>query len=516
MNWWAQVAHVASKDVRMSRWYLAGYAVVVGLAAASGLELVPGTLWPLLVLLLAAICTAVAIQTDSPYRADAFWATRPLTRTAVVTAKFAYIVLVLVGIGVAGQAAALLLGYGVTAAGLASLIGESALAFGGMLVGAALVAAFTPNLQSYLLVSALLLIAYNVIGMSLTLAMHGPAADTTRLALPIGFALDLIPLVVVAHMYRTRSRKLGIWAQVFLFIASLVVIPLLSMPAPAAVYAEHEPPAHVATPALGAWLDPRFNHGTKDLTVYAQLDSPSQEHRYVLAGSHAELRYPDGMAVRVPIEHLTYLNRPALPHLAGTRWRHASSGYRPTGPAAYETAIPLELSPEQWRAISNGEARLVIQGRIEVLERRMRLSVSLARGGVAFNSGQRLRVLSVNTVGETVQLEVSRSRVGRAEPWQADPPAFDESEYALINRALNEALALRRGAGNGTGLGLVIPGTDGFRRTVRLSAQWPASGHNAVDGASWLDGAELLRFEWHSVGSYPVSIEAAASPPSQR
>lgn len=516
MNWWAQVAHVASKDVRMTRWYLAGYAVVVGLAAASGLELVPGSLWPLLVLLLAAICTAVIIQTDSPYRADAFWATRPLPRAVVVAAKFAYIVLVLVGIGVVGQAAALRLGYGVTAAELASLIRESARVLGSMLVGAALVAAFTPNLQSYLFVSALLLIAHNVIGMSLSYAMHGPDAVSTHLAMPIGFALSLTPLLVVAQMYRTRSRKLGIWAQVLLFIAGFAVIPFLSMRASAAVYAEHEPPAQVATPALGVWLDPRLAHDTDDPTVYAHLDGLSQEHRYVLAGSYAELRYTDGMATTIPIERLTYLNRPALPRLAGTRWRQASTEDWPTGPAAYEAAIPLELSPEQRRVLSNGDARLVIHGRIEVLERRMPLSVSLARGGVAVNRGQRLRVLSVNTVGETVRLDVSRSRVGRAEPWQADAPAFDESEYVLINRALNEALALRRGASNGTGLGLVIAGTHGFRETVRLTAQWRPSGRNAVDGASWLDGAELLRFEWHSVGSYPVSIEAAASPPSQR
>lgn len=30
MNWWAQVAHVASKDINMSRWYLAGCALVAG------------------------------------------------------------------------------------------------------------------------------------------------------------------------------------------------------------------------------------------------------------------------------------------------------------------------------------------------------------------------------------------------------------------------------------------------------------------------------------------------------
>lgn len=67
-----------------------------------------------------------------------------------------------------------------------------------------------------------------------------------------------------------------------------------------------------------------------------------------------------------------------------------------------------------------------------------------------------------------------------------------------------------------TGIGLVIPGTGSFRGTVSLTADWPASGANGVDRGAWLDGAELLHIEWHSVGSYPVSTEVAASPPSLR
>ena len=108
MNTIAQMLHVARKDLRESRWPFIVYVALVALAAArvtdwwSASRVLEMAMF--LVVIAGVVLVATLIQSDSPIRADAFWATRPLSPTAVLLAKILLVVVIVVALPVAAQA----------------------------------------------------------------------------------------------------------------------------------------------------------------------------------------------------------------------------------------------------------------------------------------------------------------------------------------------------------------------------------------------------------------------------
>lgn len=103
MKWLSQVAHVAAKDARMTRWLALAYAVLVVAAAFQlGGGVLPA-LWSALATLLALTAIAQVVQDDPAIRDDAFWVSRPLSPSAVFVAKTLTLVAA-VGIAAVGQA----------------------------------------------------------------------------------------------------------------------------------------------------------------------------------------------------------------------------------------------------------------------------------------------------------------------------------------------------------------------------------------------------------------------------
>ena len=111
MNTIAQMLHVARKDLRESRWQFIVYVSLVAVAAArvtdwwSASRVLEMAMF--LVVIAGVVLVATLIQNDSPIRADAFWATRPLAPTAVLLAKILLVVVIVVGLPVAAQAFAI-------------------------------------------------------------------------------------------------------------------------------------------------------------------------------------------------------------------------------------------------------------------------------------------------------------------------------------------------------------------------------------------------------------------------
>ena len=88
MTWLADVRHVLAKDVRQFRWMLIVYLAFVLAAMARGLgwaplEVLGSGLGPIAVVLTGMIILASIVQTDSPVRMNAFWATHPLRPSAM-------------------------------------------------------------------------------------------------------------------------------------------------------------------------------------------------------------------------------------------------------------------------------------------------------------------------------------------------------------------------------------------------------------------------------------------------
>ena len=90
MTWLAQAVHVARKDLRLTKWslllYLAGVALLTILALL-GVAIWGQLLWAGALCVAGGLLLGMFVHADSPTRVDAFWATRPLSTSAVYAAK---------------------------------------------------------------------------------------------------------------------------------------------------------------------------------------------------------------------------------------------------------------------------------------------------------------------------------------------------------------------------------------------------------------------------------------------
>src|SRR5690242_18001167 len=105
MMWFAQVGHVAAKDLRYTLGSIVALVAAAALAAYGfvthnalgpivrsntetlSMSEVTVTWLPILIFLIGIIAVATLVQADRPLQADSFWTTRPLSPTAVLVAK---------------------------------------------------------------------------------------------------------------------------------------------------------------------------------------------------------------------------------------------------------------------------------------------------------------------------------------------------------------------------------------------------------------------------------------------
>ena len=178
MTWFAQVRHVLTKDIREAGWPLGIYVALVLLASAQAMEWLTSSVeilqvLALLVVLFGMVLAASIVQSDSPIRADAFWATRPLHASAVLVAKLSLGVIVIVGPPLVGQWGGLS-EHGITGRTLAAMLGDSAAIYAQWLLMAMVVGAVTPDIRTFIV--ALLAIPT---GMILFVSLTASARVTT-------------------------------------------------------------------------------------------------------------------------------------------------------------------------------------------------------------------------------------------------------------------------------------------------------------------------------------------------
>src|SRR5688500_7340932 len=99
MTWFAQVLHVLRKDLRVIRWGVLLYVLLATLIIAAALlswGVGASPLWVIALCMLGGLLVGQVVHNDSPASVDSFWATRPLSSSAVFAAKVLMALLLLV------------------------------------------------------------------------------------------------------------------------------------------------------------------------------------------------------------------------------------------------------------------------------------------------------------------------------------------------------------------------------------------------------------------------------------
>jgi len=221
--WARQVLHVVRKDLLLTRWYVAAsvgvIAVLTRVAIERGAEF--DGMWNTLVLLTAVTGICLAVQNDSPHEPQTFWTTRPLNATAVAAAKVLEVILtVLVVRAVTHIVAGVLAGE--TGSSLPGVLAGRNWLLPGAVAGAAVIAALTTDVRSFLVVS---LVSFAVVAYGVSLvSVHVAGAQAPGRLLDLYYAYIAVGSVpVLLTTYHKRERSIGLLGAAILAVASLAL-----------------------------------------------------------------------------------------------------------------------------------------------------------------------------------------------------------------------------------------------------------------------------------------------------
>ena len=514
----AQVRHILIKDIREARWLLVVYVALVALATLRGagwmISSWPGEVGFILVIaivLAAAFAAASVVQADSPTRHGAFWTRLPVDPLAMLGAKMTF-VLVLVGIGVAGQSIGVA-GYGIGGAEVATFAGRSALAFGVWLLFALLLAAVLPDFRAFslafILIPIVSFVLVNVVVFSMMAASTDPPTEAIPGLIPglgvrgthiISLLVRVGSIALMVWLYRTRDVGRRVRAAGLLLAASLFV-PLGGGPVFWALE-EQVPPGDrlsftLTTITGGSTTVVSENADQIRLSMNAPPLPPHLAWAFargvVVVGLH------DGSRLRVPLRASPGSSDGMMPRLAGVRWLDSM----PTIGVSHH--VFASLTDVQQRAIVQGIASIALEGEIHLFEAVGVATLPLIAGSEVAVDGRRIRLDEWRDGSSGPAIGLRESTIGR-DPVPAPPvPQMLSQGCALVNRVRGEALVLSQGGGGSTFDGLVLPGTpvrSGKWRCERTYWNRLARPTNA-----WFRDAELAIVLRIHRGSYPLRLE---------
>lgn len=527
MSWLAQVRHVVGKDARHMAWLILATILVIVGSTARALELFGtpepgfGNAWAFLlrgfsgaplVAIAGGVLVALLLQSDSSARSDAFWVTRPLAPSAVLGAKVALVVVLLLLLPLGGQLAAFV-AHDVPPGRIPSLMLESAVSMAGILGIVAVFAALTPDLRTFLAALLLTTIGW-VFGMSFVrsaLTADGVVwYGSASLVLPSAvFAVGGVALVAYQYHTRDARRTARVFALPALAAMGLVAIPHGIRPTISKVEA---PPALRAT---------RLTVGVRDLqpvrglagshwqaSMRFVLADADEAHRYALLDGFATFRLPDGSTIRRPLEGYgpreVFLNEPRF-SLPGFTWVGGNARAVGRGGAGAWIAVPDAVA----QALRGGGVRIDVEGHVRVQEQRVLSRLPLRAGAAMSSEGRRFRIDRVDAGPTGPQVSATTEAIAsRRDAWRNSPEA--SYDMVAVNAVRKQALALFiRSAGAGMGHDLVLPGpmAQVYQTTVGAVEHVPRPGEpEPVVSDAWMRDAELSITDWVTVGSYPIHV----------
>jgi len=513
MNWISQVRHVAVKDVRRTRWALIVYVALIAAALAtvangrvfgryvpspsSDGSAVPDVFafaFPLLIVVLGLIVSASLLQLDSPTRANAFWASRPLSPSAVLLAKFAVVSITIVGASLLGVFIALEL-LDATAAATGAVVAYGAIAFGKLALAAMVLSAITDDVRG----AAVLLIALYVGGVFLTATVPGVVILWASTVIGIAGGVS-----VLVYLYRTRDRRPA------MRIAGAVPACLLvaSFRVPVGLPTRATPVIN-AGPALEIEpVSPNMWYANNQLTMQLRLVSTSipPVERFDFGGDTVTIRSVRGEEVIL---------------IGGVA--SALPGWRPQlGPnvrwiiAASETGMDRSalflVQPQtvDGRSILSSVASVAIVGTVTTLRSRVIASLPLRVGAGATQDGRRIAIYGVSHDTTGIDLWVQTSAIPQARLDHQFMYSGDGLTYAIFNAARSEAILVRRqSSSGGQGNNLILPWIPLSKWSAYFTTKesGPAPTGSPLDDA-WYADARLIVLEWDVVDRYRASGHA--------
>ncbi|MEO6528124.1 MAG: hypothetical protein ABIP93_15995 [Gemmatimonadaceae bacterium] len=498
MRWGAQVLHVMRKDLREDGWLLGGYAALVVTVTVQSLILLgttngPLQLLPYLVTLFGMIVTAAVVQTDSPTRPDAFWASRPFYASAMLAAKVTLAVIIAIALPLAGQ---LVVGSATdaTLSVLAWYLYGSARSYSLWIIIAMVLAALTSDLKSFVIAVFGLALAVLVV---ILLQPSGLARIPPAMRPVMGVLSGLAGVALVAALYRTHGHGRRAWIAG----ATVCAGALIATAAPAgSVPAISEVARDVPRATLRITSTANETTG-REILLMATLDSVPRGQHLTFVSSRMLVHLRNGHTLRFPMRgyHTGF----------GTRTLPLRQGLGELGASSGPTFIPVaaQLSGAQERAMAAGVARIVVEGRVGVLEPHIAGTLPLVEGATLARDGMRLRVEKWSHAdGEaTLRLVVASisSPVPPIDESGAMPPS---TSFALLNERRGEILELQPRGVMGTEAMQVLP-TRGFTYTTSELVLAPRGAKDLPTTDAWLHDAKLVVIQRKPLGSYAVSAE---------
>lgn len=504
MRWGAQALHVARKDMRMTRWFIAGYALLVwtppAWAALRGSVQVGQMGLTLLTMFAGLLLVATAVQADSPARSDAFWVTRPLDPTAVLAGKLLYALAVPIGIALPAQMAGFAL-HDVAARQVPEFLALSVAVHGSALVLAIALATLTRDLRGFIVALLAMYVAL-LLGAMLREAVTDAGVELIESeTLPIGsrpatLFIGLMLLLAV-HQYRTRHVRRGILLAVGLVAFWSITGPALPMrrdpPTPASV------PQGLRAGVRGELVDRSAQMGRASVAVHLEVDGGAPDHEYVLRDIAGGVRRADGT-----VEPLGSLRVGTLVLRAGPRLRMQGVGQ-----------MLLYVSDAQAAELRQGTARLELGGSVGVRAPET-LGSFPASGGTFRRDGLRIGGVRFSRPrdGDSIQIAFAESQIGDT----CEPHAFGHFrrpcsiEYMLVDVETGATVGLQPSGYSGDPAGLAMFGPPSMARTLsfRVAPEdtGPATDHEPLS-RSRTARSRIALVRWRDVGEYPMRIEAA-------
>jgi hypothetical protein len=506
--------HIVKKDARQAKWLLGAFvvlAIAATIGAASAETVAGGRLQLAAVLMIATgpLVAASIIQADSPIRADAFWASKPFRRSAMLAAKLVLVAMVLLLLPLLGQWLGLI-AFDVPRAEQASILLASAATYGFVLLVTMFLAALTPELRSFVLAVLACLITLLALGIALS-GEKGAAWGDSALREGV-FLIGLIGVAaLLALLYLRRglrwARTLGV-AALALLVAGTVSS---SGPRPSPVATVDTTRAPAGSPGITVEMrDTAMLRREGRFRLRISLVGASGNQRYRLDSARARFFLRNGTTTGMPLWVFgpTVLRTGSL-ELPGVPVVH-EGWERFSGPSTVRDQVALG---DVRRALTNGIDSMQVTGKLTLLRPRVFATLPLRKGASVLQDGESVRVAELNLDGSDAILRLGTKAVGRASSardWTTDEVG---AKVYLVNEPRHEAIALQRtNSGYNPGL-LVLPGAGVHQGTVNF--QLPSDGDPAMPSLddAWTRDAKLMLIDWEDGPSIPVTAASVPLPP---
>lgn len=496
----AQVVHVLRKDLREHRLRLALFAalVLVAVARAVGAPLpVNQNLLSVLVFLAGIAIVAAPVEGDPPADPRSFWRSRPVSPWAMLAAKLAFVLLLLLLAG-AAQAVALWSLDLRTPEAVVYLTRPVAL-FGILLLATLVVAAASDESRARLtLIFGLLL---GLLFAAVRLATAEPVAPWVKSAAMA--AVSLLMLGTLAACYRSRVRGAVAVGASFV-ILTLGGLTLLARTTPGVI-----PPVgpDVPRPQVRLSVPPGAPTVHRDhIRLRLSAAQPARGWQYSMREPGLVVTLGSGRVIRLKADQ-NFMNfggdaGPMPSPIAALREPGEETGWQ-------EVSIPFRPEPR----VQEGDTiqQVTLTGTVLVTRLRFVDSIPLRQGVSQARKGVRTIIDSVTMVGGSPEVVVRAEGLTRPEDQSRLFPftSYFGRAYLLVGRN-GDRVPMRQTWTASSSVGLVLPtGAFGDARMRLAPIESAVGGEEAPrwgDAAS-LQGASLLAIEPKVQGSYPIALE---------